>query len=82
MTPEARAAIAKRGGIAAHVKGRAHTFTTSEAKAAGAKGGRSVAKDRKHMSAIGKRGGFAASRVAGHMAAIGRKGGRARSKDV
>jgi len=32
--------IARKGGVAAHVKGTAHEFTTEEAKLAGQKGGR------------------------------------------
>ncbi len=41
MSQTKRAAIAKAGGIAAHKKGTAHTYTHAEAIAAGRKGGRS-----------------------------------------
>ncbi len=39
MSKEKRRAIASLGGIAAHAKGRAHTYTREEAKIAGRKGG-------------------------------------------
>ncbi len=39
MSQEKRRAIARLGGIAAHAKGRAHTYTREEAKIAGRKGG-------------------------------------------
>jgi len=39
MPQEKRRAIASLGGIAAHAKGRAHTYTREEAKIAGRKGG-------------------------------------------
>lgn len=56
MDPVRQREIASRGGKAAHAKGTAHTFTASEAREAGQKGGRKVAQDRAHMSAIGKVG--------------------------
>jgi hypothetical protein len=37
MTPEQRQAIARQGGKAAHAGGRAHQFTSEEAKAAAAR---------------------------------------------
>jgi general stress protein YciG len=37
-------AISRKGGVAAHVKGTAHTWTTEEAKAAGSKGGKAIHK--------------------------------------
>ncbi|MBI4405270.1 MAG: stress-induced protein [Deltaproteobacteria bacterium] len=40
MDPEKQKEIARRGGKAAHAKGRAHEFTPDEAKEAGRKGGR------------------------------------------
>lgn len=49
--------IARKGGQAAHQKGKAHQFTTEEARQAGRKGGQSVSRDREHMSAIGRAGG-------------------------
>jgi general stress protein YciG len=39
MDPARVRDIARRGGKAAHEKGRAHTFTPEEARAAGRKGG-------------------------------------------
>ncbi len=41
LSPERRKEISSRGGKGAHAAGTAHRFTTEEAKAAGAKGGRS-----------------------------------------
>lgn len=51
--------IASKGGRAAHQKGTAHEFDSSEARAAGRKGGVTVSRDREHMAAIGRRGGEA-----------------------
>jgi general stress protein YciG len=42
MDPEKRRAISRKGGKAAHARGRAHVFTTEEARAAGRKGGAEV----------------------------------------
>jgi uncharacterized protein len=53
-------AIASKGGRAAHEKGTAHEFDSTEAAAAGRKGGRTVSRDRQHMAMIGRRGGQAA----------------------
>lgn len=52
-----QAAIASKGGKAAHKKGTAHEFTSEEAKIAGTKGGIAVSANREHMAAIGKLGG-------------------------
>jgi uncharacterized protein len=41
MDPDKQRRIASKGGKAAHRSGRAHEFTSSEAKRAGQKGGRS-----------------------------------------
>lgn len=49
--------IASKGGKAAHEKGTAHEFTTTEAREAGRKGGQKVSQDRSHMSKIGRKGG-------------------------
>jgi general stress protein YciG len=49
--------IARKGGRAAHEKGKAHEFTSDEARAAGRKGGEKVSTNRKHMAEIGRRGG-------------------------
>lgn len=51
--------IARKGGKAAHRKGTAHEFTSSEAREAGRKGGEAVSKDRSHMAEIGRKGGKA-----------------------
>jgi general stress protein YciG len=58
MDVEKRREIARRGGKAAHAQGRAHRFTTEEARAAGKKGGDSVSRNRDHMAAIGRLGGI------------------------
>jgi len=44
--------VASEGGRAAHESGRAHEFSSEEAREAGRKGG-----DRKHMEDIGQKGG-------------------------
>src|SRR5213594_2445328 len=49
--------IARKGGRAAHEKGKAHEFTPDEARAAGRKGGEKVSVNRQHMAEIGRRGG-------------------------
>jgi general stress protein YciG len=54
--------IARRGGTAAHAQGRAHEFTSDEARDAGRKGGKAVSADREHMAAIGRAGGRARGR--------------------
>ncbi|HEY2026142.1 MAG TPA: KGG domain-containing protein, partial [Gemmatimonadaceae bacterium] len=51
--------IASKGGRTAHQKGTAHEFDSSEARAAGRKGGVTVSRNREHMAAIGRRGGEA-----------------------
>ncbi len=51
--------IASKGGRAAHAKGTAHEFDSSEARAAGRKGGEAVSRNREHMAAIGRKGGEA-----------------------
>jgi general stress protein YciG len=54
--------IARLGGRAAHAQGRAHEFTSEEAREAGRKGGEAVSKDSEHMKAIGRLGGRARRR--------------------
>jgi len=39
MNPETLRALARKGGQAAHALGKAHEFTSEEARAAGIKGG-------------------------------------------
>ena len=57
MTSERQREIARKGGRAAHECGKAHEFTTDEARAAGRKGGEAVSANRTHMSEIGRLGG-------------------------
>lgn len=59
MDPERQRKIAREGGVAAHQKGRAHEFSSDEAREAGRKGGQAVSRDREHMSRIGSKGGRA-----------------------
>jgi general stress protein YciG len=54
--------IASKGGKAAHAQGRAHEFTSDEARSAGRKGGEMVSRNRDHMAAIGRAGGQARGR--------------------
>lgn len=56
---ERRREISSLGGVAAHVKGTAHEFTTAEARQAGKKGGSVVSRNRAHMAHIGRMGGKA-----------------------
>jgi general stress protein YciG len=63
MSPERRREIARRGGLAAHRSGRAHKFTSAEARAAGLKGGRSIGRNVEHMRAIGRLGGRASAKA-------------------
>ncbi len=62
MDHETQRAIASKGGKAAHEQGTAHEFTSDEAREAGAKGGKAVARDRVHMAEIGHKGGQARGR--------------------
>ena len=76
--------IASKGGRAAHQKGTAHEFDSSEARAAGRKGGVTVSRNREHMAAIGRRGGEArganrAARLQGNGGAA-EQGGAAASR--
>ena len=57
MDPAKQREIASKGGRAAHEKGTAHEFDSSEARAAGRKGGEVVSRNREHMAEIGRRGG-------------------------
>lgn len=61
MSREKRAAIASKGGRAAHALGRAHQWTPDAAKAAGVKGGRTLAAARgsEYFRALGQKGGAA-----------------------
>jgi general stress protein YciG len=62
ISPERQRAIASAGGRAAHRSGRAHEFTSEEAKIAGKKGGNVLGADREHMRVIGRCGGAANAR--------------------
>jgi len=59
MDADKQKEIASKGGRAAHAKGTAHEFDSSEARAAGRKGGMAVSRNREHMASIGRRGGEA-----------------------
>jgi hypothetical protein len=61
MDPTKQREIASKGGKAAHAQGRAHQFTSEEARIAGQKGGQAVSRDHDHMAAIGRAGGRASS---------------------
>ncbi len=62
MDREKQQELASKGGKAAHEQGRAHEFTAEEAREAGSKGGKTVAKNREHMVRIGRLGGQARAR--------------------
>lgn len=49
--------IASLGGRAAHARGTAHEFDSTEARQAGRKGGEAVSQNREHMARIGRKGG-------------------------
>ena len=57
MNSDRQKEIARKGGRAAHEKGKAHEFTPDEARQAGRKGGEKVSVNRQHMAEIGRRGG-------------------------
>ncbi len=62
MSADRQKEIARKGGKAAHECGKAHEFTTDEARAAGRKGGEAVSANRSHMSEIGRLGGLRSAR--------------------
>jgi general stress protein YciG len=82
MDREEQRKIASKGGKAAHRQGRAHQFTTEQAREAGRKGGLAISRNRDHMAQIGRKGGHAVSTDRAHMAEIGRKGGAAASESA
>lgn len=51
ISPELRREIASKGGKAAHAVGRAHEFTSAEAREAGRKGGLAAAASRRRAAA-------------------------------
>jgi len=57
MDDEKQRDIASQGGKAAHDKGTAHEFNSTEAQRAGRKGGEVVSEDTQHMAEIGRKGG-------------------------
>lgn len=59
MDSSKQRAIASKGGKAAHAAGRAHEFTSEEAREAGRKGGMAVSQNRTRMAEIGRKGGSA-----------------------
>jgi uncharacterized protein len=69
MSPEKRAEIASKGGKAAHAVGKAHEFTSDEARVAGKKGGHVAASIPGRMREIGRLGGLARGRNAAARAA-------------
>jgi len=77
MDPERQRALASLGGKSAQASGRAHRFTSTEARHAGRKGGATVAKRPGHMAAIGRIGGLAVANDAAHMTRIAKRGGAA-----
>jgi general stress protein YciG len=81
MDREERKRIASKGGKTAHKLGRAHKYTSEQAREAGRKGGIAVSRNREHMAEIGRKGGHAVSNDREHMAEIGRKGGAAASHE-
>jgi uncharacterized protein len=77
MDPRMLRELARKGGRAAHKLGRAHEFSSEEARIAGRKGGEAVSRDRAHMAAIGRSGGRAGGRNRALQAARERLGERA-----
>jgi general stress protein YciG len=65
LDPEKQREIARLGGRAAHAQGKAHEFTSEEARVAGRKGGEVVSNDKQHMKEIGRMGGRAKRRKKG-----------------
>jgi general stress protein YciG len=65
LDPEKQREIARLGGRAAHAQGKAHEFTSEEARVAGRKGGEVVSNDKAHMKEIGRMGGRAKRRKRG-----------------
>ena len=57
MDRERQREIASLGGRAAHARGTAHEFDSTEAREAGRKGGEAVSQNREHMARIGRKGG-------------------------
>ena len=82
MDEQRRREIASEGGKASHQRGRAHEFSSEEARMAGRKGGQIAHKRGKahvfnseEARMAGRKGGVEVSRDREHMSAIGRRGG-------
>jgi uncharacterized protein len=56
MDERRRREVSSLGGRIAHARGRAHRFTSEEARKAGQKGGSQISRNRKHMAELGRRG--------------------------
>lgn len=52
MSAEQRRELSRRGGRAAQAAGTAHRFTSEEARAAGSKGGRAKAKNKREREVL------------------------------
>ncbi len=66
MDREKQREIARQGGRVAHELGKAHKFTSEEAREAGRKGGEVVSRNRDHMASIGRKGGEASQNGRSH----------------
>jgi len=62
MDPEKAREIRRLGGQTAHRLGKAHIFTSEEAREAGKKGGRAISRNRAHMAKIGHSGAVSPQR--------------------
>ncbi|MCQ4167662.1 KGG domain-containing protein [Tahibacter harae] len=74
MDEDRQREIASQGGRDAHAGGRAHAFTSKEAREACSKGGEAVSQDREYMAEIGRKGGEAGA--AGRSSATDESDGR------
>ncbi len=70
MSMDKQLEIARKGGKAAHANGKAHQFTSEQAREAGKKGGMSISQDREHMARIGRLGGAARRKAAKAIVAL------------
>lgn len=78
LTPERRAELSAKGGRSAHRQGKAHQFTSEEARDAGRKGGATVSADKDYMARIGRKGGLAVMAKPGHREELTKKSLEAR----
>jgi general stress protein YciG len=63
IDPDKLRAISSKGGKTAHEQGRAHEFSSDEAREAGRQGGLVASRDREHMAEIGRKGGKSRRRL-------------------